>query len=91
MNQKFGLKPFNFVKGWMKHHSFKSILKDNWEATERANPMFCPSKKLKKLKDPIKKLSKEKFVKIRSRVEKARLKIEEAQTELIKDLYDIQL
>lgn len=73
------------MKGLMRHLTFKDILKDNWKDVEWRNPLVSLTKKLKRLKDPLKKLYKEKFANIMKWMEIARLKLKEVQTRLVKE------
>lgn len=61
----------------MKHPYFKGILKESREATERGNTLTCLPKKLKRLKDPLKKLNKEKYGNISKLLELGRVRLEE--------------
>lgn len=47
-NLNFGPKPFKFMIGWMKHPSFKNLLKANWEKEITGNSSYSSSKETQK-------------------------------------------
>lgn len=40
LNHRFGPKPFKFMKGWMRHPTFPSILRSVWQEVQTGNPML---------------------------------------------------
>lgn len=82
----FGLKSFKFMKEWLQHPNYKPITKNSWEELVTGNPQIRLVKKLKRLKDPLRLLNKEKYENIMIRVEEARNLLEIAQTKLIQAL-----
>lgn len=82
---KFGPRPFKFMKGWMSHPKFKSILESSWNEMVQGNPMIRLCKKLKNLKVPLKRLNKEHYSQISLRVERASNILENTQKRLMDD------
>lgn len=66
------------MKGWSRHPRFNAILNESWNEEIRGNPLESFSKKLKRLKDPLKSLNEEKIYNIFARVENDRIILEEA-------------
>ncbi|XP_075088447.1 uncharacterized protein LOC142170438 [Nicotiana tabacum] len=51
-------KPFRFLNFWVKHETFKSVVKANWQADFSADPFILFNHKLKKLKKALSSWSK---------------------------------
>ncbi|XP_070020141.1 uncharacterized protein [Nicotiana sylvestris] len=54
-------KPFKFLNFWVKHATFKDVVKENWSADFSANPYILFNHKLKKLKKALSLWSKATF------------------------------
>jgi len=65
---KRGGKPFKFFSFWMRHNSFKQVLKDSWDQPSSGYAMYQVFTKLKRLKVDLKKLKHEFYSNITLRV-----------------------
>ncbi|XP_043705534.1 uncharacterized protein LOC122655403 [Telopea speciosissima] len=45
--------PFRFQRFWTKHDDFRSFVKDSWGEPVKGSPLFVVTKKLKRLKGPL--------------------------------------
>ncbi len=67
-----GVSPFKFFNMWIKHPSFRDIVKDSWEVDVMGTKQFQLISKLKRLKGPLRRLNKKEFGSISVRVEEAK-------------------
>lgn len=85
ITKNFGPKPFKFIKEWMKHPGLKKTLEESWHIPLQSNPQLRLVKKLKKLKDPLRKLNMKYYANISGRVHTARQRLEIAQEKAMAD------
>ncbi|KAK8702973.1 hypothetical protein V6N13_021307 [Hibiscus sabdariffa] len=76
-------KPFNFFGFWSEHSEFLSVIDDSWKVPVLGNPLRVLFAKLKRVKEPLKKFSKEKFGGISNRVLQKRVEYENIQNSLL--------
>ncbi|GFY97543.1 hypothetical protein Acr_12g0000840 [Actinidia rufa] len=70
-NKEQGCRPFKFFNMWTLHADFPELIRDKWRVQVTGTAMYRLCKKLKMLKDPLKKLNRLNFSHISARAETA--------------------
>ncbi|KAL4348042.1 hypothetical protein GQ457_17G005950 [Hibiscus cannabinus] len=76
-------KPFKFFNFWADHPEFITIVEDSWKQPVSGNPLHVLFVKLKRLKEPLRKLNKEQFSDISNRVLAKHVEFENVQRMIV--------